>query len=110
MHQLLGDRLRTIHDIFGQIPDTLEGEWVKVALGEELEARKMIDTAETVKHPFDAKYSVVHDAKWEDCPVGDQPRGDAGAAEPGVVSSGKYFDFTKMAHTPHQNRRAPHAE
>ena len=71
----MGDRLRTIHDIFAQIPDTLEGAWVKVALGEKLEARKMIDTAETVKHPFDAKYSVVHDAKWEDCPVVINPVG-----------------------------------
>ena len=71
----MGDRLQAIHDIFGQIPDTLEGAWVKVALGEKLEARKMIDTAETVKHPFDAKYSVVHDAKWEDCPVVINPVG-----------------------------------
>lgn len=75
VHQLLGDRLQAIHHIFGQIPDTLEGAWVKVALGEELEARKMIETAETVKHPFDAKYSVVHDAKWEDCPVVINPVG-----------------------------------
>lgn len=67
--------MQAIHDIFGQIPDTLEGAWVKVALGEELEARKMIETADKVKHPFDAKYSVVHDAKWEDCPVVINPVG-----------------------------------
>src|SRR5438093_13388031 len=32
VHQLLSDRLRTIRDLFGQLPDTLEDVWVQLAL------------------------------------------------------------------------------
>lgn len=75
VHQLLADRLQAIHQLFGQIPDTLEDAWVQVALGEVKEAEKLIASADMVKHPFDAKYSVVHDAKWEDCPLVINPVG-----------------------------------
>ena len=29
VHQVLADRLEAIHDLFGQIPDTLEDVWVQ---------------------------------------------------------------------------------
>lgn len=35
VHQVLADRLEAIHDLFGQIPDTLEDVWVNVALKDE---------------------------------------------------------------------------
>jgi hypothetical protein len=61
---LLASRLQAIHSLFGQIPDTLEDVWVKVALDAEAEARQLIDRAAATRNPFDTKYSKVEDADW----------------------------------------------
>ena len=67
VHQVLADRLESIHQLFGQIPDTLEDLWVKIALQSEQEALQLIDRTTATRNPFDAKYSVVEDADWETC-------------------------------------------
>lgn len=67
VHQVLADRLEAIHDLFGQIPDTLEDVWVQVALNDEQSARQLIDRTTATRNPFDAKYGKVEDADWETC-------------------------------------------
>lgn len=67
VHAVLADRLESIHQLFGQIPDTLEDVWVKVALADEEEAQRLIDRTAATRNPFDAKYSKVEDADWESC-------------------------------------------
>jgi len=67
VHQVLADRLEAIHDLFGQIPDTLEDVWVQVALNDEAAANRLIDRSTATRNPFDAKYSKVEDANWETC-------------------------------------------
>ena len=68
VHAVLATRLSHIHSLFGQIPDTLEDVWVKIALNEEEEANKLIDRTEAApRNPFDAKYSKVEDFDWETC-------------------------------------------
>jgi superfamily II DNA/RNA helicase len=67
VHHVLATRLQAIHALFGQIPDTLEDVWVKVALDAEADARQLIDRAAATRNPFDAKYSKVEDADWETC-------------------------------------------
>lgn len=65
VHQVLADRLEAIHDLFGQIPDTLEAVWVDIALNNELKARELINRTSITRNPFDAKYSKVEDVNWE---------------------------------------------
>jgi superfamily II DNA/RNA helicase len=67
VHQVLATRLQAIHEIFGQIPDTLEDVWVHVALHDERAAQQLIDRTVATRNPFDAKYSKVEDADWETC-------------------------------------------
>lgn len=67
VHQVLADRLEAIHQLFGQIPDTLEDVWVKIALEGEQEVKQLIDRTAATRNPFDAKYSKVEDADWETC-------------------------------------------
>lgn len=67
VHHVLADRLQTIHELFGQIPDTLEHVWVRMALRDEQAARHLIDRAVATRNPFDAKYGKVIDADWETC-------------------------------------------
>lgn len=67
VHRVLADRLAAIHDLFGQIPDTLEDVWVQVALNDEAAARQLIDRTSATRNPFDVKYSKVEDADWETC-------------------------------------------
>jgi hypothetical protein len=67
VHQVLADRLEAIHNLFGQIPDTLEDVWVQVALNDEKAARQLIDRTAATRNPFDVKYSTVEDADWESC-------------------------------------------
>ena len=57
--------MEAIHGLFGQIPDTLEDVWVKVALQDEAAAKQLIDRSAMTRNPFDAKYSKVEDADWE---------------------------------------------
>ena len=67
VHQVLADRLEAIHELFGQIPDTLEDVWVQVALNNERAAQQLIDRSTATRNPFDVKYSKVEDADWETC-------------------------------------------
>jgi hypothetical protein len=67
VHQVLADRLASIHDLFGQIPDTLEDVWVQVAMDNEKAAKQLIDQSAAARNPFDTKYSKVEDADWETC-------------------------------------------
>lgn len=66
VHSLLSARLRSINDLFGQIPDVLQDAWVQVALDNLEEAKKTID-AVPEKHPFEMKYSKVEKIDWESC-------------------------------------------
>lgn len=59
--------MQAIHDLVGQIPDTLEDVWVEVAMHNEQKARELIDRTSATRNPFDAKYSKVVDAEWESC-------------------------------------------
>ena len=74
VHKVLAHRLESIHQLFGQIPDTLEDVWVKIALENEQEALRLIDRTAATRNPFDAKYSKVEDADWESCSLVLDPR------------------------------------
>lgn len=67
VHQLLSNRLESIRDMFGQIPDILEDVWVDVAKGEIAEAKKHINEVQNIKHPFNERYSKVKDIDWDTC-------------------------------------------
>jgi hypothetical protein len=69
VHEVLAGRLEAIHDLFGQIPDTLEDVWVEVAMNNEEAAKRLIDRTAVTRNPFDAKYSKVEDADWETSPL-----------------------------------------
>jgi len=66
VHQLLSDRLKDIHSLFGQIPDILEDVWVAMAEGEKERAKKIIDELPK-SHPFDLRYTQVGKINWESC-------------------------------------------
>ncbi|HUY35179.1 MAG TPA: phospholipase D-like domain-containing anti-phage protein [Pirellulales bacterium] len=66
VHQLLSDRLKDIHSLFGQIPDILEDVWVAVAAGEKERATKIIDELPK-RHPFELRYTHVGKTHWESC-------------------------------------------
>ena len=67
VHKRLSQRLKHISDIFGQVPDTLEDVWIKIALGREEEAMKLIDEVPD-KHPFENRYNRdVKHIDWESC-------------------------------------------
>ena len=67
VHHVLAERLQAIHELFGQIPDTLEDVWVRVALNDEAEIAELIDRTTATRNPFDKKYSKVEDDDWESC-------------------------------------------
>lgn len=67
VHQALPDRLEAIHELFGQIPDTLEDVWVQKDLRDEAAAHQLIDRTIATRNPFDFRYSKVEDADWETC-------------------------------------------
>ena len=66
VHELLSTRLKDISRLFGQLPDTLEDVWVRVALGQNDEARKTIDAVPQA-HPFELRYRDVQPVDWESC-------------------------------------------
>ena len=66
VHELLSERLRHIHQLFGQIPDTLEDVWISVALGDMEKALHTIG-AVPEQHPFEAKYNQIRGIDWEHC-------------------------------------------
>lgn len=66
VHQLLSTRLQSISQLFGQIPDTLEDVWVRVAERNDQEALKIIDEVPD-KSPFEIRYDKIEDVDWETC-------------------------------------------
>jgi superfamily II DNA/RNA helicase len=66
VHDLLSTRLQAIHDLFGQLPDTLEDVWVNVALRDVERAREIIDAVPTT-HPFALRYDRIEPVDWESC-------------------------------------------
>ena len=66
VHDLLSERLEDISRLFGQLPDTLEDVWVKVALGQVEEAKRTIDRVPQ-QHPFELRYHEVKPIDWESC-------------------------------------------
>lgn len=69
VHSVLAERLKSITDIFGQIPDILESVWIEIAKNNIEKAKKIIDSIPT-KSPFEAKYEnpkMITSLKWESC-------------------------------------------
>ncbi|PKM83667.1 MAG: helicase SNF2 [Firmicutes bacterium HGW-Firmicutes-13] len=67
VHELLSDRLKSITNMFGQLPDVLEDVWIKIAANEREEAEKIIDNMPKV-HPFENRYNKsVSNIDWESC-------------------------------------------
>ena len=67
VHTYLSHRFKGIFSMFGQLPDVLMDVWVKTALKEDDDAKKIIDNIPK-KHPFAVKYNEdidVHD--WDTC-------------------------------------------
>jgi hypothetical protein len=66
VHQMFCSRLQSIYHLFGQLPHILEDAWVKVTLGEQAEAKKVID-AIPQSHPFELRYTRVEPIDGESC-------------------------------------------
>ena len=66
VRELLSERQENIFKLFGQLPDTLEDVWVKVALGQIEEAKQTIDAVPD-RHPFTLRYHEVKRVDWESC-------------------------------------------
>ena len=67
VRRLLSERLENVSRLFGQLPDTLEDVWVRVALGEIEEAKRTIDAVPD-EHPFALRYrEEVRRVDWESC-------------------------------------------
>ena len=66
VHELLSERLKHIHNLFGQIPDVLEDVWIDMALGEIARAQTLIDAVPD-RHAFEIRYTEVENADWESC-------------------------------------------
>lgn len=69
VHAKLSARLNDIFALFGQIPDTLEDVWVKIALNQIEEANHRIKDI-LKKHPFEIKYNNeanIEGKRWEEC-------------------------------------------
>jgi len=70
VHKKLSSRLKSIHDLFGQIPDVLKDVWVDIARKDEENAELRINNLPT-KNPFKLKYeeSIPDYGDWEKCAV-----------------------------------------
>ncbi|MCB8978662.1 MAG: DEAD/DEAH box helicase family protein [Ardenticatenaceae bacterium] len=66
VHELLSERLESIHSLFGQLPDTLESAWIQVAMDEIEDAKQTIDEVPE-KHPFEMRYEQIESINWESC-------------------------------------------
>ncbi len=66
VHELLSERLQSIFELFGQIPDVLEDVWVQAALGDIEAAKRKIDELPP-RHPFELKYHKIDRVDWESC-------------------------------------------
>ncbi len=66
VHDMLSNRLKSIHTLFGQIPDVLKDIWIDAALGEIEQAKQIIDAVPN-QHPFELRYHQVKHVPWESC-------------------------------------------
>lgn len=67
VHNLLSERFKNIHGVFGQLPDVLEDVWVDIALQDEEKARQKLNEVPE-KHPFENRYNNnVDKIDWESC-------------------------------------------
>jgi superfamily II DNA or RNA helicase len=67
VHKALSGRLKSIREVFGTVPDTLEDVWVLTAMGDAEEARRKIEQVPN-RHPFEMRYANdVPATAWERC-------------------------------------------
>jgi hypothetical protein len=67
VHELLSNRLKSIHKMFGQLPDILRDVWIDVAQGRIESARQLIDSLPK-KKPFDLRWHTkIEKVSWETC-------------------------------------------
>ena len=64
VHDLLSQRFSSIYKMFGQIPDTLEDVWVKVAMNKIDDAKRTIE-AVPPQNPFEIRYNMIKPINWE---------------------------------------------
>jgi len=68
VHTKLSERLKSIHDIFGQIPEVLEDVWIAMAQNDEKRAEEAINKTPK-KNPFELKYdqTIPKTEDWQAC-------------------------------------------
>lgn len=68
VHSKLSDRLKSIFDMFGQIPEVLEDVWIAIAQDNEQAALEAINKVPK-KNPFIVKYemNIPDCGEWEKC-------------------------------------------
>jgi len=67
VHSLLSERFKSIHGVFGQLPDVLEDVWVDIALKDEEKAKQRLNEVPE-KHPFENRYNnKIDKIDWESC-------------------------------------------
>lgn len=68
VHARLSERLKSIHEIFGQIPEVLEDVWIAMAQNDEKRALEAINKVPK-KHPFELKYeqNIPKTEDWQAC-------------------------------------------
>ncbi|MEL1135052.1 phospholipase D-like domain-containing anti-phage protein [Desulfitobacterium sp. THU1] len=68
VHVKLSERLKSIHDIFGQIPEVLEDIWIAMAQNDEKLAEEAINKVPK-RHPFELKYeqNIPKTEDWQSC-------------------------------------------
>ncbi|MGG3756118.1 phospholipase D-like domain-containing anti-phage protein [Bacillus anthracis] len=67
VHSLLSERFKSIHSVFGQLPDVLEDVWVDIALQNEEKAKQRLNEVPE-KHPFENRYNNKVDIiDWDSC-------------------------------------------
>ena len=58
VHEALSERLQAVHDLFGQVPDTLSDIWIDILNEDEEKAKERIDVV-MQQNPFVAKYDNI---------------------------------------------------
>jgi ERCC4-related helicase len=68
VHSKLSERLKSIHDIFGQIPEVLEDVWIAMAQNDLKKAEEAINKTPK-KNPFELKYeqNIPKTEDWQAC-------------------------------------------
>lgn len=68
VHSKLSERLKNIHNIFGQIPEVLEDVWIAMAQNDIKRAEESISN-NTIKNPFELKYDQIppKTEDWQAC-------------------------------------------